>query len=461
MRTAEERRQYLEQAKRPANRTERVWAYDDWQEFPIVSVPVDGLLINVDNRRFRAERMWAEAHLGRSLDPENIATDERSIESLLLDTSHRFDGDQVVGSVTGDAEALRKDWERRNQESPFWIRPDGTVRNGNRRLAMIKRAQRAGGDVGLQWVEAIILTEDDIGEPALLEMEQREQLTENFKVRYNDIDYLLALQEAADLRDIDWHLQSSIDEVAGELQSMVEKSKNEVVRDLYAIKYMDAFLEDSGQDGEYHRLLRNLERFRDIGRTMVRVENEYPLDADKVIQVLFAAVRAGTPHLDIRQLRSMLFTDRDRFDSLSEEIAAAEGNWNPDTELADPPSDPDAHPAADPDTDPDTDTVAGAGFDDQLDGDDEDIEGPGPEVRNYPKAEVSDAIQLAIDAFESSRQEDLVRMLREARNRLDVSIEGDRLRRECAQPGGETLRSEVAAIVAWADEHRDLTDNTE
>lgn len=450
MRTAEERRRYLEEQKRPVDRPERVWAYDAWQEFPIFSVPVDGLLINVDNRRFRAERMWAEAHLGRSLDPENTATDERSIESLLLDTSHRFDGDQVIGSPSGDAEALRNDWERRRQESPFWIRPDGTVRNGNRRLAMIKRAQRQGGDVGLQWVDAIILREDEISEPALLEMEQREQLTENFKVRYNDIDYLLALQEAADLRDVDWHVKTSIDEVAGELQSMVEKSKNEVVRDLYAIKYMDAFLEDSGQAGEYHQLLRNLERFRDIGRTMQRVEDEYPLDADKVIQVLFAAVRAGTPHLEIRQLRRMLFTSRERFDNLSEKVAAAEWGWSPDTAAAEPPVSDDTsaargHVSSEP----------------QDDLDDEDDEGPGPDVRNYPKAEVSDAIQLAIDAFESSRQEDLVRMLREARNRLEVSIEGNRLRSECGQPGGEALRREVAAIVAWADHHRDLVDGNE
>lgn len=450
MKTAEERRQYLDKQKQPANRTERVWAYDAWQELPIVSVPVDGLLINVDNRRFRAERMWAEAHLGRSLDPENIATDERSIESLLLDTSHRFDGDQVVGSTTGDAEALRNDWDRRRQESPFWIRPDGTVRNGNRRLAMIKRAQRQGGDVGLQWVDVIILSEDYIGEPALLEMEQREQLTENFKVRYNDIDYLLALQEAADLRDIDWHVKSSIDEVAGELQSMVEKSKNEVVRDLYAIKYMDAFLEDSGQAGEYHRLLRNLERFRDIGRTMQRVEEEYPLDADKVIQVLFAAVRAGTPHLEIRQLRQMLFNSPDRFDTLAEQIAAAEGDWSPEAEATELPE-PDEAPVAEHHSVDDL----------QDDIDEEDEDGPGPEVHNYPKSEVSDAIQLAIDAFESSRQEDLVRMLREARNRLDVAVEGDRLRRECGQPGGETLRAEVAAIVAWTDQYRDLADTGE
>lgn len=441
MRTAEERRQYLDREKRSSNRSERVWAYDAWQEFPIIAVPVDGLLINVDNRRFRAERMWVEAHLGRSLDPENIATDERTIESLLLDASHRFDGDEVVGSPTGDADALRNDWERRRQESPFWIRPDGTVRNGNRRLAMIKRAQRSGGDVGLQWVDAIILTESAISESALLEMEQREQLTENFKVRYNDIDYLLALQEAADLRDIDWHLKASIDQVAGELQTMVEKSKNEVIRDLYAIKYMDAFLEDSGQAGEYHRLLRNLERFRDIGRTMQRVEDEYPLDADKVIQVLFAAVRAGTPHMEIRKLRQMLFTSRDRFDSLSEEIAAAEGDWSPESGTLDT---------------PEVVVLPGGGLlDGQLDEEEED-EGPGPEVRNYPKAEVSDAIQLAIDAFESSRQEDLVRMLREARNRLVVSTEGNRLRRECALPTGGMLRSAIAAVVAWADEHRDL-----
>jgi hypothetical protein len=206
--------------------------------------------------------------------------------------------------------------------------------------------------------------------------------------------------------------------------------------------------------GEYHRLLRNLERFRDIGRTMLRVENEYSHDADRVIQVLFAAVRAGTPHLDIRHLRQMLFNSRDRFDSLSEEIATAEEGWTPDAEPPDPASEAAPLPVSDAESTTDTDL-------DRLDGDEEDSEGPGPEVRNYPRVEVSDAIQLAIDAFQSSRQDDLVRMLREARNRLGASIVGDRLRRECAQPSGEKLRSEVAAIVAWADEHRDLADSSE
>ena len=65
----------------------------------------------------------------------------RSVISILLDSSLDVDGDKVVGTPSTDCEALEKDWLARGQESPLWIRPDGTVRNGNRRLAMIMRLQ--------------------------------------------------------------------------------------------------------------------------------------------------------------------------------------------------------------------------------------------------------------------------------------------------------------------------------
>ena len=288
----------------------RLWVHDEWTTFDVVSVPVDALLLNVDNRRFRAERLWVEEMLGRSLDPENRPEDERCVESLLLDIAHRVANGLIEGRPSDAYESLKNDWLRRSQETPFWIRPDGTVRNGNRRLAMIQRLQREGGDSGLQWVDAVILDPGGIDEAALLEMEQREQLTENFKVRYNDIDYLLALREAAEIRDIDWFDQDSIDQVSGELQTMVEKSNREVERDLYAIKYMDLFLEDSEKPGQYHRLLRQLEVFRDIGRMMITIEANYPTDYDRVLQVLFAAVRAGKKYQDVRQIRQMFFKSR-------------------------------------------------------------------------------------------------------------------------------------------------------
>jgi hypothetical protein len=441
VKTSIEREAYINDRKKPANYTFKLWALDTWMNFDVYTVPVDGLLLNVDNRRFRAERMWAENKLGHSLDPENNPDDERSIESLLLDSSHKLDGTQVVGTPSGDYEALREDWQRRRQESPFWIRPNGIVRNGNRRLAMIKRMQREGGDVGLQYVDAIILKESEIDEAALLEMEQKEQITENFKVRYKDIDYLLAIQEAAKHRGIDWFDADSIEQISGELQGMTEKSAGEVMRDLYAIKYMDQFLEDSGQPNQYQRLLRTLERFRDIGRMMMRVEREYPRDVDRVLQVLFAAVRAGVPYGDIRTIRAMFRDDRERFDGLAGAIEDAEAEWSEagaPGAISEPVVIGDAEPG------------------DDDDGRDEN-DGPGPDVEEYPQDAVADVISDALDAFESSKEDDSYRIVREILNRMQALDEHDRLPRALRDPeSADDLRGGLIEVFAWVDGHRGL-----
>ncbi|WP_159062055.1 hypothetical protein [Streptomyces sp. WM6368] len=420
----------------------RLWVQDEWRNFDVYRVPVEGLLLNVDNRRFRAERMWAEEHLGRPLDPENNPTDELSIESLLLDTSHRVEGDQVVGKPTGSSESLKNDWLRRKQESPLWIRPDGTVRNGNRRLSMIKRLQREGGATGLARVDAIILPLSEINEATLLEMEQREQLTENFKVRYNDIDYLLALREAAENREVEWFDRDSVEAVAGALQTMVEKSKGEVLRDLYAVKYMDIFLEDSGQVGEYHRVLKTLERFRDIGRMMLQIEGQYPLEEEKILQTLFAAVRSGKSHLDIRDMRTMFKQDKRRFDRLSETVAEAESGW----ELS-------AGPSL---SNPGSSTPRNREASDDDIEEDSDEEGPGPEVVDYPTNQVASAIDLAIDGFAAS-QDDVVQVLHEVCNRLEVLGERARLGAALAGDEGAEVRKSLKQIVEWADCNRHLT----
>src|SRR6266568_5383236 len=117
----------------------RLWCHDDWRDFPVFSVPVDALVLNIDNRRFAAERRLIEEKLGHQLDPENSPNDELSVISVLLDSNWIADGDVMKGTSSKAAAALRNDWNKRGQETPFWIRPDGTVRNGNRRLALLKR----------------------------------------------------------------------------------------------------------------------------------------------------------------------------------------------------------------------------------------------------------------------------------------------------------------------------------
>jgi hypothetical protein len=166
---AEERRRIIERRKVPAPRKERLWCKDDWKYFEVFRVPVDALLLNVDNRRFAAERKLVEEQLGRSLDPENVPADELSVVAILLDTNLAPDGDVVKGKQTKDTDSLKADWLRRKQESPFWIRPDGAVHNGNRRLAILKRL-RQEGLAATEWVEAIILDPGEVDELDLFEM---------------------------------------------------------------------------------------------------------------------------------------------------------------------------------------------------------------------------------------------------------------------------------------------------
>jgi hypothetical protein len=378
--------------------------------------------------------------LGHALDPENNPNDERSIETLLLASTYRLDGDQIVGNISTASEALQNDWERRKQESPLWIRPNGVVRNGNRRLAMIKRLQRGGGDLGLQYVDAIILTEAEIDEAALLEMEQREQITENFKVRYGDINYLLAVEEAADHRNVDWFDHASMEDVAGELQGMTEKSTSEVLRDLYAIKYMNAFLEDSGQPGQYQRVPRTLETFRDIGRMMMRVELDYPLEAEQVLQVLFAAVRAGRPYGDIRTIRAMFRDDRAKFNGLANAVGDSEAGWSG---------------SGDPGTLSEPAVITGEDSDEDDYADDDQV--VGPDAQNYPKEAVTSAINDAIDAFTASKEDDSNRIIREILNRMQVLDDNERLRLALEDEASrEKLLDGLNQILEWTDRLRGL-----
>jgi hypothetical protein len=437
---AEERTRVIEARKQHATRpSERLWARDQWRDFDVWQVPVEALALNVDNRRFAAERSLAEANLGHALDPENNPDDERIVEQILLDTAYQFDGDGMAGKPSKDYEALKKDWLRRHQESPLWIRPDGTVRNGNRRLAMLKRLQREEGVEGFEYVDVVILESDDIDEVALFDMEQREQLTENLKVRYTDINLLLAIRAAAEARSIDWFDPTSIDRVAGELQHIIGNNKAYAVVQLNAICWMDAYLDDSGQPGQYHKLIGQIERFREVGRAMAKLEQDYPDDAPNMLRILFAAIRAGSPHGDIRVLRRMFLYDRARYEQLLAQVDEAEADWEPAGSGA----------LADPDI---VDVAPSA------DDDGEDCEEPpGPNVPNYPRETIEDAIDDAIDGFEAFITDDVGKTLRQVLNRLEIlSDDGGKLGRAVTGEHAASARAALAQIIGWADRHREL-----
>jgi hypothetical protein len=440
---ADERRELIEARMKGSDRTERLWVRDQWQRFPVVQVPVEALALNVDNRRFAAERNLVEHDLGRTLDPENSPNDERLLETILLDTQYELDGDRLVGHPSKDYDALKKDWLRRRQESPLWIRPDGTVHNGNRRLAMLKRLQREEGIEGFEYVDVIVFDPDEIDEVALFDMEQREQLTENLKVRYTDINLLLAIRDAAEARSIDWFDTSSIDRVAGELQNVIGNNKSYAIVQLNAIRYMDAYLDSSDQTGQYRKLIGQIERFRDVGRAMSKLEIDYEDDVPGMLRVLFAAIRAGAPHGDIRILRDIFLRDRPRYEQLLAEVDGIEAEWEQtETETLADPEFIEITPAAD-----------------DEDGEDEVDEPPGPNVPNYPRTDIRDAIDNTLDGFAASRTEDVAKTLRQIVNRLQVlSDTGGQLDQALAGSHADKVQAALREIIVWADEHRGLLD---
>jgi hypothetical protein len=423
-----------------SGRTDRLWAKGEFRDFPVFRAAVASLHLNPTNRRFRAERQEMQTQLGRDLDPLSNPADERSIVSLLLDQNHYVEADEVKGTQRTDAKALRRDWERRKQERPLWIRPSGFVSNGNRRLAMLKRLAADVGHDGYDFVDVIVLPWEQFTDADLFEMEAREQLTEGLKVRYSDLNALLTLKDAAEMAGIDWDDERSIEQVGNDIQHLVRNSANYARRQLRAVKYMTDFLAYVGLPGEYHRLNRRVERFRDVGNNMAWVMRNDVDHAPDMLELMFAALQSDVPHEDLREMRKILLSDPERFDSVVGEVRDIE-----DEEIEEEPDldDPTAQPEA-----------SALGLEDDEEDDDEDAyDEPGtgvPTVAGYPKKTVGRALSQAVKAAEARRDPDLHGHVRSAALALEL-VDPELLPQLLTQPQAHKLQEALEAIAIWTE----------
>lgn len=385
----------------------KIWVRDGWAYRDVFNVPIERLVLNVDNKRFSAERELVERRLGRPLDPANNPIDDDSIVAILCDTSLDVDLDKSVafGQESKDLVALREDWQARGQAEPLWIRPDGTVRNGNRRLAMLKRLRGHGADIN--YVEAIILDVTDVDEAELFRMEQREQLAENFKKRYQDVNALLALKDAAELESIDWKDPESMTAVATRLKHYAGRDDiGYASKQLYAVRALDAYLDYINAPGWYALASRQVEVFREVGLCMSQYEKE-PAEQFELLQAAYAFVQAGRRYQDVRQLRKLYSTDRDQFDRMLSSIVQVEENSGWDSEAAEP--------------DVEFPELADATAPEPESGDEDDDVDLGGVVgpTDYPKSEVGDVIEDALERFKASALE-IRKQLDQALVRLDA-----------------------------------------
>jgi hypothetical protein len=422
-------------------KTDRIWVKGEFQDLSVKRTPTELLYLNDDNRRFRAEAQGAAAELGRKLDPTTNPDDELSIISLLLDRDPHIEDDKVVGKPAKDSTALKVDWEKRGQERPFWIRPDGLVLNGNRRLAMIKRAQAELGAEFSSYVNVVVFSEEDYDDDVIFDLEATEQLTEGLKVRYSDINVLLTLRDAADRVGADWADPDSIKSTAALIQHLVNNDPSYAEIQLNAVKYMDLYLEDLGFPGEYHRLVRTVERFREVGKTMTAVEADDEARADLMLRVMFAAIQSNISSYDIRAIRQLWRHSPDEFDRLHGYVEELE----------------DEGPEAEPEPEPDEPESIDDEDEEEEDGD----TGEAPASPDYPKQAVKRALSTAVQSVNDARNRDKRSHVLNAASRLE-HISPDDLRDHLG-PGAEAakLREAVTTIIEWADEMRPLVEEPE
>jgi hypothetical protein len=406
-------------------RTERLWAKGRFQDFPVKLIAVEKLALNLENRRFRADRKAVESGLKRELD---LPADEEVIIALLLNRDCRVQDGHVVSSASKDTSALVEDWKDRGQERPLWIEPNGLVRNGNRRLAMIKHQLANGGGERFSHVEVILLDPDEFDDPTLFAMEAREQLTEGLKVNYTDINLLLTLQEAADRNHVRWHDPGSIDAVAEEIAHLVGNNPGYARVQLDAVKYMADYLRYIDRP-EQHDLLRGrVEIFRDVGRNMRWIaENDSELAVD-MLDVCFAAVTAGATYQHIRDVRAMVRNEYERFAELVQEIREVRESASVEAETETPEQDEDEE-----------DETGGSTTE--------------PAVPGFPRRAVRQVIDLAAQMSRARRAAKPDRDLRLAADHLS-RVPSGMLAELLEGPSAERVARARDVILTWADEVR-------
>jgi hypothetical protein len=405
------------------DRTERLWAKGRFQDFTIGLIAVDMLTLNPDNRRFRADREAVESQLDRKLE---LPADEDAIIKLLLDRECRVDVDRVVSKPSPDTAALVGDWSARGQERPLWIEPNGLVRNGNRRLAMIKRELAETGEERFRHVEVIVLDPHEFDDATLFDMEALEQLTEGLKVRYTDINLLLTLQEAANRAGVDWHSPKSIGRAAEQIAHLVGNNPGYAKVQLDAVKYMADYLRLTDRAGHYGQLRGKVEVFRDIGKNMRwAAENDQERSVE-MLEVCFASVTADAVYQDIREIRKIADKDPDAFTALVREIR--EVRESAPAESGEDPRDSDDQEDEDPEATADEDTP----------------------VPDFPRQAVKAVIDLATLMSKARRNAQPERDLRLAADHL-ARISPDDLSRLLEGVGAEHVARARDDVLDWAD----------
>jgi hypothetical protein len=177
--------------------------------------------------------------------------------------------------------------------------------------------------------------------------------------------------------------------------------------------------------GQYYKLMGQIERFRDVGKNMVKLA-EHPDEAADFLRLQFAGIKAGVKHGDVRAIGKVFHKDRDEYRRLKTKVFDIEDANQDATELADPdPQDLNEIEAED------------------------DNEEPPSTVVGFPVERVKSAIQNGIDAYEVKTL-DIPSTLEQAASRLRI-VSPEKVLQAISGDDKKAVEAAVAEISSWVD----------
>ncbi len=274
----------------------------------VYNIPLGYLYFNIKNGRFKAEYLeLVRKNGGRSFDPTN-KDDSRKIQNLLLN----------LDPIETDRTSI--DIKQRGQWNPGIMTHDGFVIDGNRRLSLLQNLSKENSKFNVMKVARL---PSSIDKNDLWKLEAGIQLGKDEIVRYGPINELLKLKEG---------IESGLtpNEIATTLYGFRDDS--EISKKLKRLDLIEEYLKFNGMPQKYSEAKGKVEHFINAQNILDfyydRVDD--PVRRKSLKRAIWALIRDGRSHLEIRKIREMVKFESDKALEWIEQIAEKSKPISPD-----------------------------------------------------------------------------------------------------------------------------------
>lgn len=250
----------------------------------IFRLPIDHLLFNIKNGRFKAEYIELIKKEGRELKTEE-KTDALKIQKLLINL------DAKQSSI------LLDDLKKYGQREPGIITNDGYVINGNRRMALLKTLFDNGEDeYGFLQVARL---PPHISPQDLWKIEAGIQLSRKVQLDYGPINTLLKIKEGIDTG-------LSPQQIAKSLYGGF--TADEILENIEQLKLINKYTKFIGDEGNFKLAEGVNEHFIDLRSILSKAKKGgfHPEKLAAIEQIGFQLIHDGVPQRELRKIKNIL-----------------------------------------------------------------------------------------------------------------------------------------------------------